>query len=78
MKRDRAFFLVLGDKVASCSDLEALLSIVDKNEHLLKSGDLNEKDKMNYDAVGRLCNPVLSTLLLRNVPGLLLLINFNC
>ena len=70
LKRDRGVFLTIGTKIASCSDLESLLrSGVTKDKHHLKDGDLNQRDKMNYGAVERLCNPELRELLMKNVPG---------
>ncbi len=69
LKREKAIFLALGNKIASVSDLEMLLRAVSKDEHLLKDGDLNQHDKMNYDAVERLCNPKVQELLRKHVPG---------
>jgi len=69
LKRDRAIFLVLGEKVASVSDLESLRRTVTKDKHLLRECDLNPKDKMNYDAVERFCDPEVSNLLRKHVPG---------
>lgn len=63
-------FLVLGNKVASCSDLEHLLRRVSKDQHLLRDGDVNQHDKMNYDAVERLCSPNVRTFLEEHVPGI--------
>lgn len=69
-RREKGAFLPLGNKIASCSDLEALLACVSKDQHLLREGDLNLYDKMNYDAVERLCKPIVSELLRSNVPGM--------
>ena len=70
LKRERGIFMVLGNKVASCSDLEHLLRRVSKDLHLLRDGDINQHDKMNYDAVERLCNPNIRNLLGIHVPGI--------
>ena len=69
LKRERFKFLPLGNTIASCTHLEELLGKVSKDKHLLKSGDLNLSDKMNYDAVERLCNPNVAELLERHVPS---------
>ncbi len=69
LKRERGIFLALGNKIASCSDLEMLLRTVSKDQHLLKDGDLNQHDKMSYDAVERLCSPKIQELLQKHVPG---------
>lgn len=69
MKREK--FLTLGDKIASCTDLESVLPAVTKDKHLLKEGDLNLKDKMNYGAVEKMCRPGLTELLETHVPGIM-------
>ncbi|KAK4022794.1 hypothetical protein OUZ56_008242 [Daphnia magna] len=63
LKRDRATFLTIGKGIASVSDLEQLLTEVTKGQHHLKNGDLNLHDKMNYDAVRRLCDPCVTDIL---------------
>ena len=70
LKRDRAVYLVFGNRVASLSDLEALRRVAGKDKHFLRESDLNPKDKMNYDAVERLCDPRLAELLKIYVPGI--------
>ena len=67
LKREK--FLILGDKIASCTFLDALLTSVTKDKHLLREGDLSLKDKMNYCAVERLCQPHVRVLLDEHVPG---------
>lgn len=62
-------FLALGNRICSCSDLIDLLIKVSKDKHLLRPDDLNYKDKMNYDAVERLCKPHIRALLAKYVPG---------
>jgi|688.fasta_scaffold562984_1 hypothetical protein len=49
--------MAIGEKIASCSFVEALLNLVMKDKHKLREGDLNLNDKMNYGAVERLCSP---------------------
>jgi hypothetical protein len=70
LKRKRGIFMVMGNKIASCSDLEHLLRRVSKDHHLLRDGDVNQHDKMNYDAVERLCSPNIRCLLKEHVPGI--------
>ena len=67
LKREK--YLVLGQKIASPTDLETLVRRVGKDLHLLREEDLNLRDKMKYDAVVRLCQPHLIDLLRRHVPG---------
>ena len=62
-------FIVLGYKLASVKFMKSLLSAVTKDKHLLREGDLNLYDKMNYGTVERLCMPHLAKLLLQHVPG---------
>lgn len=69
LKRERGIFLVLGNKVACCSDIEHLLRKISKDRHLLRDGDVNQHDKMNYDAVERLCSENVRSLLKEHVPG---------
>ncbi|XP_045023853.1 uncharacterized protein LOC116931101 [Daphnia magna] len=69
LKRDRATFLTIGKGIASVSDLEQLLTEVTKGQHHLKNGDLNLHDKMNYDAVRRLCDPCVTDILCDKVAG---------
>ncbi len=68
LKREQ--FIVLGDKIASVTFLESLLGAVTKDKHLLREGDLNLQDKMNYGAVERLCKPHVAKLVLQYVPGI--------
>lgn len=67
LKRQK--WLVIGEKVASPTFFDVLLQTVGKDAHLLKEGDLNLHDKMNYGAVERLCRPNLRLLLADKVPG---------
>jgi hypothetical protein len=46
-----------GNTVANQAHLINLTRQFTKDKHLLKEGDLLPQDKMNYDAVFRLCNP---------------------
>lgn len=73
LKRDRATFLTIGKGIASVSDLEQLLTEVTKGQHHLKNGDLNLHDKMNYDAVRRLCDPCVTDILCDKVAGIIFL-----
>jgi hypothetical protein len=68
LKKEKGIFMVMGNKIASCSDLEHLLQRVSKDHHLLRDGDVNQHDKMNYDAVERLCS--IRCLLKEHVPGI--------
>jgi hypothetical protein len=68
LKRERGIFMVMGNKIASCSDLEHLLRRVSKDYHLLRDGDVNQHDKINYDAVERLCSPTFVRCLLKEHP----------
>ena len=70
LKQDRAVYIVFKDRVASLSDLEALRRVAGKDKHFLRESDVNPKDKMNYDAVERLCDPRLAELLKIYVPGI--------
>ena len=38
--------------------------------HLLRKGDVYQQDKMNYDAVERLCSENARSLLKEHVPGI--------
>lgn len=62
-------FLAIGNKIASSSDLQALMTAVSKDLHLLRPEDLNVRDKMNYDGCERLCKPHVRELLKKFVPG---------
>jgi hypothetical protein len=61
--------LPFGDNVASVSDILCLMSQVSKDKHLLRECDVRLQDKMNYDAVTRLCRPELRKLLEELIPG---------
>lgn len=61
--------LPFGNKVASSADLNTLMDCVSKDKHLLRERDWLQEDKMNYDAVLRLCRPKLRKLLSIHVPG---------
>ena len=63
-----SLFLVIGDKIASCTHLDSMRSLVLKISHLLRDSDLNLQDKMNYGAEERFCKPHINALLLENVP----------
>ena len=66
----RTKFMVIGEKIASCSFVEDLLNLVTKDKHKLREGDLNLNDKMNYGAVERLCSPHVAKLLSTYVAGI--------
>jgi hypothetical protein len=70
LKKDKP--LMLGNFIASSSDIEYLLSLshVSKDQHLLKENDLNLNGKMNYGAVERLCNQEIRKLLRLHVPSI--------
>jgi len=70
-------FLAIGYKIASSSDLQALMTAVSKDLHLLRPEDLNVRDKMNYDGCERLCKPHVRELLKRFVPGKKLLLRIE-
>ena len=74
LKREQ--FLVIGDKIASCTHLDSMRNLVLKSSHLLRDSYLNLQDKMNYGAVERLCKPHINELLRENVPGTLFSNNF--
>jgi hypothetical protein len=61
--------LPFGNYVAHPSCIRNLMDKVGKDKHLLLEGDLYLKDKMNYDAVGRLCRPEVRELLAKYVSG---------
>ena len=61
-------YLTLGFTIASSSDLQELFKL-SRELHLLLHDDLNVHDKMNYDAVERLCQPHIRELLRKHVPG---------
>ena len=61
--------LPFGNCVASVSDLFFLKNSVTKEKHLLRDGDMLLEDKMNYDAVLRLCRPELRELIAKHVPN---------
>lgn len=61
--------LPLGNFLASMTDFINLLAAVSKDQHLIRDGDLNLLDKMNYDACARLGSHHLDHLLQSNVPG---------
>jgi hypothetical protein len=63
-------FLVIGDKVATPAHIISMQNQFSKDQHNLREGDLLLEDKMNYDAVRRLCNLKVRSLL-TNIPGLL-------
>jgi hypothetical protein len=68
LKREQ--FLVIGDKIASCTHLDQMRSSALKSSHLLRDSDLNLQDKMNYGAVERLCKPHINKLLSQYVAGI--------
>lgn len=67
--------MAIGEKIASCSFVEALLNLVTKDKHKLREGDLNLNDKMKYGAVERLCSPHVAKLLSTFVPGIYTIFN---
>ena len=68
LKREK--FLPFGNKIASPSDIESLIKIVSKDKHHLRLSDLNLQDKMNFDAVQRLCSAGIRQLLKRHIIGI--------
>ncbi len=60
---------MIGNKLAHPTYLEALQNTVSKDKHMLRESDVNLKDKMNYHAVDRLCQPHIQQLLEAHVPG---------
>lgn len=61
-------FMPLGNKIASVAHVTEIMAKVGKDLHGLREGDILFEDKMNYDAVRRLSNPKLRSLL-KQVPG---------
>lgn len=61
--------LVFGNYLASMTDFLNLMATVSKDQHLIREGDLNLQDKMNYDGGARLSSPHLEDLLREHVPG---------
>ena len=59
----------IGNYITSPTDFITLKSKVPRDQHLLKEGDLNLLDKMNYDASARLASPHLEPLMKKYVPG---------
>lgn len=57
LERERGIFLVIGQSIATCSDIDFLFRTISKDQHLLRDGDINQNDKINYDGVERLSNP---------------------
>lgn len=53
----------LGNKIASVAHVTEIMAKVGKELHGLREGDILFEDKMNYDAVRRLSNPKLRSLL---------------
>ena len=62
-------FMPLGNKIASLAHITELMGKVGKDVHGLREGDILFEDKMNYDAVRRLCNPKVRSLLKKHVVG---------
>ena len=65
----RGNFFPFGGKIASATDLETLMEIKGKEQTFLRETDINLSDKMNYDAVNRLTNPIIRKLLEDHVKG---------
>ncbi|KAK4009537.1 hypothetical protein OUZ56_018671 [Daphnia magna] len=58
-----------GDKTATPSYIISLMDFVTKDQHGLREGDIFLEDKMNYDAVLRICRPEVQALLTKHVIG---------
>ena len=57
-----------GKMVANMAHLINLQRQLSKDKHLIRESDLFPQDKMNYDAVQRLCDPQVSLLLETEIP----------
>ncbi len=67
--------LVLENYLASMTDFLSLMATVSKDQHLIREGDFNLQDKMNYDGGARLSSPHLEELLRSHVPGTLMVLD---
>lgn len=61
---------MLGNFLASMTKILNLMTTVSKDQHLIREGDLNLQDKMNYDGGARLSSSHLGDLLRAHVPGM--------
>ena len=61
---------MLGNFLASMTDFLNLMATISKDQHLIREGDLNLQDKMNYDGGARLSSSHLGDILRAHVPGI--------
>lgn len=61
--------LIIGNNIISLNHLKILMSTIPKDEHLLSATDINVEDRMNFNAVLKISDPRIISLLLKKVPG---------
>ncbi|KZS05076.1 Uncharacterized protein APZ42_031826 [Daphnia magna] len=64
---DAKLIMHIGSNFVSPTHVSLLMKTVSKEIHGLRISDLNLEDKMNYDAVVRLCNPKVQVLLKNHI-----------